>query len=63
VFRVLSRKGEQESFEEARKRVRATLNWIKKQQVFEAFVAGLRQRRAAQVEVQEDHLRQAFDKE
>lgn len=60
VFKVLSRKGEQETFAEARKRVQATVNWIKKQQVFEAFVAELRQKYAAQVEVREDHLRQVF---
>lgn len=60
VFKVLSRKGEQETFAEARKRVQATVNWVKKQQVFEGFVAELRQKYAAQVEVREDHLKQAF---
>ncbi len=60
VFKVLSRKGEQETFAEARKRVQATLNWTKKQQVFEAFVAEVRDKYAAQVEVREDHLKQAF---
>jgi peptidyl-prolyl cis-trans isomerase C len=60
VFRVLSRRGEQETFDEARKRVQANVNWIKKQQVFEAFVAELRDKYAAQVQVREDHLKQAF---
>ena len=60
MFKVLSRKGEQETFAEARKRVQATLNWTKKQQVFEAFVAEVRDKYAAQVEVREDHLKQAF---
>ncbi|MCC7265446.1 MAG: peptidyl-prolyl cis-trans isomerase [Candidatus Latescibacteria bacterium] len=60
VFRVLSRRGEQETFAEARQRVQATVNWIKKQQVFEAFLAELRQKYAAQVQVREDHLQQVF---
>lgn len=56
IFKVLSRERQRASFEEAKKRVRATVNWIKKQQVFEQFLAELRAKYAAQVEVREDNL-------
>ncbi len=60
IFKVLSRERERSSFEEAKKRVRATVNWIKKQQVFEQFLAELRAKYAAQVEVREDNLQRVL---
>ena len=51
IFKVLSREQQPASFEDAKKRVRATVNWIKKQQVFEQFLAELRTKYAAQVEI------------
>lgn len=57
IFKVLSREQQRASFEEAKKRVRATVNWIKKQQVFEQFLAELRTKYAAQVEIREDNLK------
>ena len=60
IFKVLSRTRERSSFEEAEKRVRATVNWIKKQQVFEQFLAELRTKYAAQVEVREDNLKRVL---
>ena len=38
IFKVLSREQQRASFEEAKKRVRATVNWIKKQQVIRAIL-------------------------
>lgn len=60
IFKVLSRERQRSSFEEAKKRVRATVNWIKKQQVFEQFLAELRAKYAAQVEVREDNLQRVL---
>ena len=60
IFKVLSREQQRSSFEEAKKRVRATVNWIKKQQVFEQFLAELRAKYAAQVEVREDNLQRVL---
>ena len=60
IFKVLSREQQRASFEEAKKRVRATVNWIKKQQVFEQFLAELRAKYAAQVEVREDNLKRVL---
>ena len=48
------------AFAEAKKRVRATVNWIKKQQVFEQFLAELRTKYASQVEVREDNLKRVL---
>ena len=60
IFKVLSREQKRASLEEAKKRVRATVNWIKKQQVFEQFLAELRAKYAAQVEVRKDNLKRVF---
>jgi peptidyl-prolyl cis-trans isomerase C len=60
IFKVLSREQKRASFEEAKKRVRATVNWIKKQQVFEQFLAELRTKYAARVEVREDNLKRVL---
>ena len=60
IFKVLSREQQRASFEEAKKRVRATVNWIKKQQVFEQFLAELRTKYASQVEVREDNLKRVL---
>ena len=60
IFKVLSREQQRASFEEAKKRVRATVNWIKKQQVFEQFLAELRAKYATQVEVREDNLKRVL---
>ena len=57
IFKVLSREQQRASFAEAKKRVRATVNWIKKQQVFEQFLAELRTKYASQVEIREDNLK------
>ena len=60
IFKVLSRERQRASFAEAKKRVRATVNWIKKQQVFEQFLAELRTKYAAQVEIREDNLKRVL---
>ena len=60
IFKVLSHEQKRASFEEAKKRVRATVNWIKKQQVFEQFLAELRAKYATQVEVREDNLKRVL---
>ena len=60
IFKVLSHEQKRASFEEAKKRVRATVNWIKKQQVFEQFLAELRTKYATQVEVREDNLKRVL---
>ena len=60
IFKVLSREQQRASFEEAQKRVRATVNWIKKQQVFEQFLTELRAKYAAQVEIREDNLKRVL---
>ena len=60
IFKVLSREQKRASFEEAKKRVRATVNWIKKQQVFEQFLAELRTKYAAQIEIREDNLKRVL---
>jgi len=60
IFKVLSREQQRASFVEAQKRVRATVNWIKKQQVFEQFLAELRTKYAAQVETREDNLKRVL---
>ena len=60
IFKVLSREQQRASFEEAQKRVRATVNWIKKQQVFEQFLSELRTKYAAQVEVREENLKRVL---
>lgn len=60
VFKVLSREQQRASFAQAKKRVRATVNWLEKQQVFEQFLAELRAKYAAQVEVREDNLQRAL---
>ena len=60
IFKVLSREQQRASFAEAKKRVRATVNWIKKQQVFEQFLAELRTKYASQVEVREDNLKRVL---
>ncbi|MDE2740860.1 MAG: peptidyl-prolyl cis-trans isomerase [Gemmatimonadota bacterium] len=60
IFKVLSREQHRASFAEAKKRVRATVNWIKKQQVFEQFLAELRTKYASQVEVREDNLKRVL---
>ena len=60
IFKVLSRQRQQASFEESKKRVRATVNWIKKQLVFEQFLEELRSKYAAQVEIREDNLKRVF---
>ncbi|MXW77959.1 MAG: hypothetical protein F4Z57_03020 [Gemmatimonadetes bacterium] len=60
IFKVLSREQQRASFAEAKKRVRATVNWIKKQQVFEQFLSELRTKYATQVEVREDNLKRVL---
>ena len=60
IFKVLSREQQRASFAEAKKRVRATVNWIKKQQVFEQFLAELRTKYAAQVEIRDDNLKRVL---
>jgi parvulin-like peptidyl-prolyl isomerase len=51
VFRVLSKRKEPATFEQSKRRAWATVNWIKKQKVFDEFLQELRRKYQDRVEV------------
>ena len=57
IFKVLSRKREEQTFERAKKRVRATVRWLKKQEIFEQYLPELRKKYASEVTIREDNLK------
>lgn len=59
VFKVLSRHSEPATFAESERRARATVNWVKKQLVFDAFLQELRSRYADRVRIAEANLERA----
>ena len=56
VFKVISRKEGSQSFAQAKKRVEATVKWLRKQVIFEQYLAELREKYAAQVTIRENQL-------
>ena len=59
VFQVLSRHSEPSTFAEAERRARATVRWIRKNQVFEDYLDELRNKYADIVSLDEENLRVA----
>lgn len=59
IFRVLERRRPPATFAESSTRARATVNWIKKQQVFDQFLRDLRAKHADRVTIREDNLERA----
>jgi parvulin-like peptidyl-prolyl isomerase len=60
IFKVLSREAVPSTLEQSRRRVHATVNWIKKQQVFEQLLTELRTKYAERVQIREDNLKLAY---
>ena len=60
IFKVVSRKREREPFSTAKKRVKATIRWMRKQEIFEEFMVELRNKYASEVSVHEVNLKAAF---
>jgi parvulin-like peptidyl-prolyl isomerase len=58
VYRLLDRKKEPATYEEARRRARATVNWIKKQVVFEQFLKDLRVKYQDRIKLSEEGIEQ-----
>lgn len=56
VFKVVSREEGSQSFAQAKKRVEATVKWLRKQVIFEQYLAELREKYAAQVTIRENQL-------
>ena len=56
VFKVVSREEGSQSFAQVKKRVEATVKWLRKQVIFEQYLAELRKKYAAQVTIREDQL-------
>ena len=56
VFKVVSRKEGSQSFAQVKKRVEATVKWLRKQVIFEQYLEKLREKYAAQVTIQENQL-------
>ena len=56
VFKVVSREEGSQSFAQVKKRVEATVKWLRKQVIFEQYLAELREKYAAQVTIREDQL-------
>lgn len=56
VYRMLTRTKEPATFEESERRARATVNWIKKQVVFEDFLKDLRVKYADRFQFDEDGI-------
>ena len=56
VFKVVSRKEGSQSFAQVKKRVEATVKWLRKQVIFEQYLEELRKKYAAQVTIQENQL-------
>ena len=59
VYRVLDRTTEPAPYEEARRRARATVNWIKKQIVFEQFLQDLRAKYQDRIQFFDEGIAQA----
>ena len=56
VFKVVSKKAGSQSFAQVKKRVEATVKWLRKQVIFEQYLAELRGKYAAQVTIRENQL-------
>ena len=56
VFKVVSREEGSQSFTQVKKRVEATVKWLRKQVIFEQYLAELREKYAAQVTIRENQL-------
>ena len=56
VFKVVSKKEGSQSFAQVKKRVEATVKWLRKQVIFEQYLAELREKYAAQVTIRENQL-------
>ena len=56
VFKVVSREEGSQSFAQVKKRVEATVKWLRKQVIFEQYLAELREKYAAQVTIWENQL-------
>ena len=56
VFKVVSREEGSQSFAQVKKRVEATVKWLRKQVIFEQYLAELREKYAAQVTIRENQL-------
>jgi len=61
IFEVLTKKREQQIFAQAKKRVRATILWLRKQKIFEQYLQGLQKKYASQVNIWEDNLKLASE--
>ena len=56
VFKVVSREEGSQNFAQVKKRVEATVKWLRKQVIFEQYLAELREKYAAQVTIRENQL-------
>ena len=56
VFKVVSKEEGSQSFAQVKKRVEATVKWLRKQVIFEQYLAELREKYAAQVTIRENQL-------
>ena len=56
VFKVVSKEEGSQSFAQVKKRVEATVKWLRKQVIFEQYLEELREKYAAQVTIQENQL-------
>ena len=56
VFKVISREEGSQNFAQVKKRVEATVKWLRKQVIFEQYLAELREKYAAQVTIRENQL-------
>ena len=61
VFKVLSRERKRETFAEAEWRLRRDVKKIKSREIFNRYVAGLRNEYESHVSVREDNLKAAFE--
>ena len=59
VFKVVSKEEGSQSFAQAKKRVEATVKWLRKQVIFEQYLEELREKYAAQVTIKENQLKLA----
>ncbi len=56
VFKVVSREEGSQNFAQVKKRVEATVKWLRKQVIFEQYLAELREKYAAEVTIRENQL-------
>ena len=56
VFKVISREEGSQNFAQVKKRVEATVKWLRKQVIFEQYLAELREKYAAEVTIRENQL-------